>query len=514
MDSIGFISFLLFQLLCSSSFQEEADQEFGEDYIISGDDYSDDGGDYNDDTSPEEAEGSYSGYGQPQMAFLLQMNGCSSVLIHRDWLLSASHCFQDYLWTKHMDDNKDLVFDAFPMVSSSSGALNKTSWNEPLSIPVKSKGGMRDIWRVAEKVYTLDFKGENRIFEGNDLVLVKLAPESETETLMYYTPACLPDPDKEDFKEDLSDKLFFTGFGRRRIPHCVTDTAGPEEFNLCGRPTDCSHDHKTDTCGVEFIYKDKVRTSCLTLDTPSADNPTCKQILEKSGQDDFKRKTFVINADGGLETTCYPFKIKDGAKGWCATRPPWSDENQEPKYDSGWGFCGEDIMQSQCNESIDDITDTKLQPITRLQNEYCVQQLKHNLDAELPGTPEEEYNNLDKMGVVCIGQNTTHTAKDFDACKLDKDGSCKIVQLDGKLLSNLQTENKIVLNSIDGGVCFGDSGGPLLKYIGDKPVLVGIMSFLLWGTCRSQYEPSFYTRIHSHMDFILKHIPKDELCLA
>ena len=28
----------------------------------------------------------------------------------------------------------------------------------------------------------------------------------------------------------------------------------------------------------------------------------------------FQRKTFVINADGVLETTCYPFKIKDGAK--------------------------------------------------------------------------------------------------------------------------------------------------------------------------------------------------------
>ena len=43
---------------------------------------------------------------------------------------------------------------------------------------------------------------------------------------------------------------------------------------------------------------------------------------------------------------------------------------------------------------------------------------------------------------------------------------------------------------INGGpACFGDSGGPLWRVVNDKitkkdvPVLIGVFSFTLWGTC-------------------------------
>ena len=59
-------------------------------------------------------------------------------------------------------------------------------------------------------------------------------------------------------------------------------------------------------------------------------------------------------------------------------------------------------------------------------------------------------------------------------------------------------DNKIINPyDIDGGpACFGDSGGPLWRTVIDKktkkkvPVLIGVFSFTLWGTCHgTQVRP-------------------------
>ena len=43
-------------------------------------------------------------------------------------------------------------------------------------------------------------------------------------------PICLPG---EGFPEFENDNVFMAGFGRRQIPHCLTDMQGPEKFQVC-----------------------------------------------------------------------------------------------------------------------------------------------------------------------------------------------------------------------------------------------------------------------------------------
>ena len=498
---------------------ESAAKEYGFDYIT-------DGGDsYEDSDSSSENDGDYEyevddvanpGEGQPHMAFLMKTNGCSASLIHRDWLISASHCFEDYLWSMKKDeDGDDFVLNSKPRVYIS-GSVMEPTWAKPIEIKKRKDANVPNtiIWRKVEKVFTQEYKGLSKIYKGNDLVLIKLAPESETNTKKHYAPACLPDPSKPDFGEGDQDvDLYFAGYGRRRIPHCLTDGRGPDQYKVCGRPISCSHDHKTEECGIEFVYKGKKHTSCISQDTPSSENNQCVEILEKNGREDFEKKTYIMDDNNKLVTTCYPFKVGKGSKGWCATRLPWVDENTEPAPDAGWGFCGDDEMQSECNSHISSIVDTRLFPINHLNDKHCVEQLRLNLEYELPGIPEKDYADLEKSKIVCVGQNVTHT-KDFDICILDKNGSCGEAKSEESIIKELTSQHDLEMNTIDQKVCFGDSGGPLLKFVGDKPVILGVMSYMLWGMCRSQYEPAFYTRVKSHLDFILRHVPQDEVCFA
>ena len=72
---------------------------------------------------------------------------------------------------------------------------------------------------------------------------------------------------------------------------------------------------------------------------------------------------------------------------------------------------------------------------------------------------------------------------------------------------------------VDGGPgCFGDSGGPLWRDVYDiesnttVPVLVGVFSYLLWGTCHGSQEPKYYARVSSITDWIYQYVPKEQTC--
>jgi len=525
---------LAFSVVCVSSTSDEAIKEYGEDYVISGDD---DYGDEHHLFKQEEHRSDYSGpldsvesltkenpaIGQKQMAYTLSMNeDCTAVLIHKNWVLSAFHCLGDKWKQVNQDHNGDKVLDVAISIRSIGGGSNvKPSYIAPLQANPNSTADNWKVWRKVEKVYTLDFRGEKEIYKGNDLILLKLAEKVENPVSKYIAPICLPDVDSPDLEPDLSDKLFFIGLGRRRIPHCITDIRGPDQAAICGRPKWCSREHKIERCGLEFLYKGKLHNKCITTDTPSAADPNCQRLIaqmrQKIGAVDFKKKTFVFNSNGSLLTTCYPAHIKKGRKGWCTTRDPWLEENKEPQPDEGWGFCGEEDYQQNCNGFITKVIDTSLMPVSQLDKSYCVRELKKNIEKELPGVPEEDYNDLGKTKLVCIGKNITQSQKDFQVFGLVNDTFVKL-PLDkfDKVVDSIEKAiHKPLLNVIKAsGACFGDSGGPLVKYVGEKPVLIGIMSFLLWGTCRSRFEPTFYTRIKDHLDLVLKHIPKEELCFG
>ena len=44
------------------------------------------------------------------------------------------------------------------------------------------------------------------------------------------------------------------------------------------------------------------------------------------------------------------------------------------------------------------------------------------------------------------------------------------------------------------------------------PVLVGVFSFMLWGTCTGANEPAYFGRVSDHMDWINMYVPRNEMC--
>ena len=50
-------------------------------------------------------------------------------------------------------------------------------------------------------------------------------------------------------------EYYHSGYGRRRLPHCVTNNEGPEKFGICGRPVECTHDHRATKAAVQTNKK-------------------------------------------------------------------------------------------------------------------------------------------------------------------------------------------------------------------------------------------------------------------
>ena len=47
----------------------------------------------------------------------------------------------------------------------------------------------------------------------------------------------------------------------------------------------------------------------------------------------------------------------------------------------------------------------------------------------------------------------------------------------------------------------------------DDIILEGVFSYMLWGTCRGRKEPSYAMQLSSYHDWILRYIPKKEICV-
>ena len=189
----------------------------------------------------------------------------------------------------------------------------------------------------------------------------------------------------------------------------------------------------------------------------------------------------------------------------------------EPGYSSGWGFCSSEEDQLQC----DSVADKKLKNTAKLlvsqfDRQFCTEKLAKNLQADHMRL--DTVASVSEENMFCGGKNVTADWENVEAYTFDaKSGIFQLHRLDELAVRTLANAN-VSKYEVDGVACQGDAGAPLFKYVDhrgvQKPVLVGLFSFLLWGTCRGKQEPSYFTRVQHYMEsFILKHVPRNETCI-
>ena len=86
-------------------------------------------------------------------------------------------------------------------------------------------------WRKVDKIIIHNkFINEARSWKGFDFALLKLSPEHGTiHPEKAVMPVCLP---STGFVAKSNDSLYMSGYGRRSIPHCLTDATGPEKYEV------------------------------------------------------------------------------------------------------------------------------------------------------------------------------------------------------------------------------------------------------------------------------------------
>jgi len=452
-----------------------------------------------------------------QLAFMVRIGEtCTGTLIHRDWVITARHCLKDFDSESDIDENGDMVLDlktkdwelTIQKPVGGSQIAKENLWGKPVKYQKSKVEGVYG-WRNVDKlVMHPGFEGEALSWKGNDFALLKLSPEVLIETSGYIVPICLPTKQDQEFLGD----MYVGGYGRRTLPHCVTDGLGPEKYGICGRPTECTKIHRARRCGLSFIYDGVMHKNCIHEETPSSKDPLCKKLLKSLSKTKIKTTTHILSENGEkIIGTCYETKPSKRSKGWCTVRDPMHDENKEPEFEKGWGFCSEDHDQETCNDEVVEEIDLESFPVSQLTKSYCLEELMLNLNIEQPDVTFDEVKPLPKQ--FCTGRNRSVEYDQDDFVQQNEDGTFKKLKYEPSFRKLLIKKDPKKVFPIDGGpACFGDSGGPAFKIVDSTPVLEGVFSYMLWGTCRGRHEPSYYGRVSDFLDWIYRHVPKKEVC--
>ena len=96
--------------------------------------------------------------------------------------------------------------------------------------PLDSEASVdKKYWRKIDKIIIHHkFVNEARSWKGFDYAL---SPEvgAHARPEGNVMPICLPLP---EFDSRRNSSLYMAGYGRRQIPHCLTDTSGPEKYEV------------------------------------------------------------------------------------------------------------------------------------------------------------------------------------------------------------------------------------------------------------------------------------------
>ena len=160
-------------------------------------------------------------------------------------------------------------------------------------------------------------------------------------------------------------------------------------------------------------------------------------------------------------------------------------------------------------------TSLKFEPVSILKTDYCKDKLENNLKVEQPKTKRRDFEDLNEgKGVICIGRNYSRNFHSDMFFEKAGENIRKIEKPSKEIIQSLKNQG-IQEYDINGGPsCFGDSGGPLFSIDQKKGIanLIGVFSFLLWGTCQGAAEPAYYAKLSHHADWLKFYLENDVDC--
>ncbi|GBP46317.1 Chymotrypsin BI [Eumeta japonica] len=110
--------------------------------------------------------------------------------------------------------------------------------------------------------------------------------------------------------------------------------------------------------------------------------------------------------------------------------------------------------------------------------------------------------------VVAAGYGRYSDATNPTMMTTVRDVNLKVISLTNcrGIYGNIVLDSNICTSGSGGvGICRGDSGGPLTINIGNRPVLLGVSSFVAQNGCELGF-PSAFARVPYYMNWIMKHV--------
>ena len=451
---------------------------------------------------------------------------CTGSIIAPGWAITASHCFDSVLHFAQRNHDGDQIIESESLGLIVKVGTNYTGdlWADPIRATSSSKDSPDSVktigpvyWEAQIKRTILHSKyvKEPLIWKGYDIAILQLSDWKKAPGAGPVAPVCLPSKGFTErflFKEKRRAKV--SGYGKRHLPLCVTNTKGPEAFGVCNVTQFCQYREKSYSDCQAFTSYDNTEVFGCQRAASTPQSKRCEKLFETHSVSNSTIHV-IYGSKKKYLYTCYP---KFSIGGWCATKDHETTKPSEIKSESGWGFCPENFDPACTEEgSKEGERDTTPTEIDVLSDEFCAKKLEANLKIEQPhadfSTNKSKYLPLlERSGMFCIGNNVS---KDYSNDLFYFPDKKTIGYLKKDEIQPLLNEiPELKQYHVNGGPsCFGDSGGPAWVSDNGVPVQIGVFSFVLWGSCKGNQDPGYHQSVEHSLDWILKYVPEKEVCL-